>query len=424
MVNSSPSRDSPTKNFNCQNISELFIIRDILYNKQERKGLLSETTVQPFLKPLNKQSKEHIPWEYVLNKKQQDMISLLLQEEISSTISPIEANYFNNLLLPSIRKINKHILPVKINQDKLSSYISKEIPLKSSQSWSLKSFFPQRKTSMTYQQSLYDFSRTETGRLLINSGPEILTLKKEYRDIIQSVFDSNGLIVSLDFSSLEPRVAINSNTNSDSIAISESDVYSLINKQFFNNSISDRYILKELVSSYIHGYGIQSVQSVLLKNNLYPKSVQTQASTPRLPPQGGHMGFDVQISAYLEGLFGRERFMTSLNSSNSSRKHFLNYFGRRLFHSKRLDYSHYIQSTGSDLSIFVFSDILEQVQTSFDGLVRPIFLIHDAIMLDVCSDVISESDILNFVSRIESGIGQKYFSGSELRIPFRLSLGF
>ena len=54
----------------------------------------------------------------------------------------------------------------------------------------------------------YDRVSTKTGRLTIKSGPQILTLKREFRSIF-SPSSSKSKLFEIDFISLEPRVALN-----------------------------------------------------------------------------------------------------------------------------------------------------------------------------------------------------------------------
>ena len=52
----------------------------------------------------------------------------------------------------------------------------------------------------------YDQVSTSTGRLLVSSGPRVLTLAREHRDIIRSA--QGGSVFEVDFISLEPRLAL------------------------------------------------------------------------------------------------------------------------------------------------------------------------------------------------------------------------
>ena len=54
----------------------------------------------------------------------------------------------------------------------------------------------------------YDRVSTKTGRLIIKAGPQVLTLKKEFRSVFASK-KPGGQLFEIDFISLEPRVALN-----------------------------------------------------------------------------------------------------------------------------------------------------------------------------------------------------------------------
>lgn len=315
----------------------------------------------------------------------------------------------------AVIKIQQGLLPAQVDTGILSDFYKEEKEKKSSQAFCLKSFFPNTIHTSLCQIPSYDLTRTSTGRMIVHKGPSILTLKKEYRSIIQSVYGKRGKIVSLDFSSLEPRVALNAfNSN---IPFEGNDIYSFLNKEFFGSMISDRYHLKEIVSSYIHGYGDKSLQTVL-KNQI------RGAPTDKGIPLEGHRNHVSEVSAYLEGLFGKMKLQADFHDYMSKNGYIRNFFGRRLYGIKKnLEYSHYIQSTASDLSMFVFSDIIQFCKNN-DYLIRPVFLIHDAILLDVPVDVVDGDDINEIARMFSDSIQSKYFSSLQLKIPFKLSVDY
>jgi hypothetical protein len=76
-----------------------------------------------------------------------------------------------------------------------------------------------------------------------------------------------------------------------------------------------------------------------------------------------------------------------------------NRFGRPLFiDAKNSDYllvNTYAQSTGVDVSLLGFSKIVEQLGS--DG-VRPLFILHDALLLDVRDDRLRDVETITSVS--------------------------
>jgi hypothetical protein len=116
----------------------------------------------------------------------------------------------------------------------------------------------------------YVLDETVTGRMKIKSGPNILLLPKKYRDILTSRFGSNGSIWYLDFTSLEPRVALSVKSYIGNHSLIGSvpliqlldlrtddplpkDVYSLALKTLKLSSEVSRDDIKQIVLSQLYG---------------------------------------------------------------------------------------------------------------------------------------------------------------------------
>ena len=194
---------------------------------------------------------------------------------------------------------------------------------------------------------MYSQSTTSTGRLTVTRGPSILTLPQKYRSIIKSRF-SGGSVLSIDFKSLEPRVALavqNKHT--------PDDVYSHVSRNILSGSV-DRKISKLATIASLYG-----------------------TSFGKFREMSGCK--DPQVLQAVREFFGVRRLMRNLDTDR-----FVNYFGRPLDNNtpshRRI--SHFIQSTSCDIVNCAFGDFLDQFPK--DSVV-PLFLLHDALVIDVDS---------------------------------------
>lgn len=201
----------------------------------------------------------------------------------------------------------------------------------------------------------YDRAATATGRLIVTHGPKILTLAKECRNIIKS--RTGGAVYEIDFVSLEPRVALNV------MGIQPArDIYEGIRERMHMSKVT-RAAVKQAVISALYG----SSSSALV-----------EALGGRREAQG--LVREVKEYFHVSDLAARLR---SEMSESGGRMH--NYFGRPLLDIKHDDpdsklISYYVQSSAVDISLLGFRDFTARVTSR--GVV-PIYVIHDAILLDV-----------------------------------------
>ena len=124
----------------------------------------------------------------------------------------IDDTYFSKEFLIG-RKLILGLKRARINEIRFHSILSSA---SDQQNGSISAFKPD--SSGFAKIPKYDQTGSSTGRLTIKNGPNILTLKKEYRNIITSRYN-NGQILNVDFVSLEPRIlyGINNGTPPDDI---------------------------------------------------------------------------------------------------------------------------------------------------------------------------------------------------------------
>lgn len=207
---------------------------------------------------------------------------------------------------------------------------------------------------------VYNRFSTVTGRLTVESGPNVLLLKKEYRDIIKPS-TQGGKIVSLDFSSLEARILLYESGND----CPDQDLYSTLAHKLGG---LPRDVVKGVVLSVLYG----SSKSMVAMN--------LGISETRVS----------EIMSKIESYIDTKSLVKRLRSQFAGDGHIRNRFGRKIKIDRPQDnifINYYAQSTGVDVSLIGFSKIIENLGT--DG-VRPLFVLHDALIIDVHPDRIED----------------------------------
>jgi hypothetical protein len=217
---------------------------------------------------------------------------------------------------------------------------------------------------------VYDRFATRTGRLTVSSGPNILTLKKEYRRMLKSTF-SDGKICSLDFGALEARIILAEAGKSSS----SPDLYASIAKDLFGDSI-DRTIVKAAVISELYG-----------------------ASKNALASRLGISGYKLEeFITSIRTYFGVAELRKRLKAEFIKIGKIRNRHGRFLDLDDPQDHlfvNTYAQSTGVDVALLGFKAVMDRLGT--DG-VRPLFVLHDALILDVRNDRLPDVESVSSVA--------------------------
>lgn len=196
----------------------------------------------------------------------------------------------------------------------------------------------------------YDRLKTVTGRLIVKSGPQVLLLPRDSKNIFKSRYE-DGSILWVDYVSLEPRLAklLNSKT-------AKVDIYSDIIKEY--NLSYDRKTIKTAVLSTLFGAGISKLTEIVGKDAfLIKKSIDDY--------------FDLKSILKKAGDFKSGKIY--------------NHFGRPINLKKRTSnvaINNFIQSSGVDVSLIGFSELVKKLPSS----VKSLAVIHDALVLDVHKD--------------------------------------
>ena len=204
----------------------------------------------------------------------------------------------------------------------------------------------------------YDRFSTRTGRLTVSDGPNFLVLKKDNRRIIKSSYD-DGHVVSLDFKALEARIVLaESGRYSDA-----SDIYHDISTTQFKG-ILPRDVVKTAVLAELYGISRASLR------------IRLGVTDQKLD----------EFIRVIKEYFGVESLRARLKDQAGSSGKMINRFGRPLNIPEGQDnllINTYAQSSGVDVSLLGFDSVLSRLGT--DGI-RPLFVLHDAIILDVRGD--------------------------------------
>jgi len=286
-----------------------------------------------------------IPWMKVLPddvfRKQLtvilDQLWMLLRDESNG--------YYKNQFLIN-REIIMNLCRPIIDTALLKKIISNETE---SRVHDLKKFLP--KEGDISPRTVYNQLGSVTGRLTVIDGPNILTLKRENRKILKSRFDS-GLIIQLDISSLEPRIAL-SMAGKDS----PKDIYKFIGDTVLENQLT-RDQVKVAVLTCIYGGSVWSLSQRL------PKTLDAK-----------------YVLESIVKYFKIEDLRKYLQDDLKAVGHIKNLYGRQIKETDAM-INHFLQSSGVDVSFNVFSLIIEKFN-SLEIEFIPLYVIHDAIVLDI-----------------------------------------
>lgn len=328
------------------------------------------------LEQLNVNSRDnYIPWRYVLPAEDFKLFFKNTINGITEIFSDLPFDYHKNAWLAGTRVLSS-LKPAKINIAKLNNHISESIhsaPV-------LESFKP--KKNGFSQRVVYDRFSTRTGRLTVSEGPNILVLKKNFRDIIESSWEK-GKVFYLDFRALEARIVLaESGRYSDA-----QDLYNEIAINQFQGSIP-RDTVKTAILAELYG-------------------ISRSALKLRLGITDSKLSEFINV---LEDYFNIKMLKQNLHNQCKESRIIKNRFGRPLrvpVGQDNLLINTYAQSSGVDVSMIGFDTILQKLGP--EGI-RPLFVLHDAIIIDVHPDRIN--DIKSF-SEITVNSYEKKF-------PFKL----
>lgn len=296
-----------------------------------------------------------IPWRHVLPQDEFKNFFKNLIGETTAAFPNLPFDYYETAWTPATNVLNS-LKTARIDTDKLNRYtddLGRSVP-------GLETFRPKR-SGFSYPV-VYDRFSTRTGRLTVSDGPNILVLKKDCRDIIMSSWEG-GSICYLDFRALEARIVLAEND----VYSDADDLYGEIADKQFDGKIP-RDTVKTAILAELYGISRTSLKARLGIS-------------------------DEKLNHFVESLekyFGVATLKRRLKEEYERTGFIKNRFGRPLEvpgGQDNLLINTYAQSSGVDVSMIGFNSVLQNLGA--DGI-RPLFVLHDAIILDVRPDKIKD----------------------------------
>jgi DNA polymerase family A len=312
-----------------------------------------------------------IPWSKVMPAQAHRDFTKRLIGEIEVAIAAAPMNYYSDTWVHG-NAIFRALKPAAIDERSWNALVRADegnVP-------AIKSFEPG--DGGFANPVKYDRFNTLTGRLTVKSGPQILTLKREHRSIIKSAHGDRGTIVALDFAALEARVLLYEyGRKCDDV-----DLYGMIAKEIGQ----DRNAIKGAVISELYGSSKWALGKHL--------GIEGRALNE----------FVNKVKAY----FNTQELLERVKAQFVATGKVINRYGRPVPIDDPLDHvmiSYYAQSSGVDVTMMGFEQVIEQLAKKAPRT-RPIFLLHDALILDAHNDELGEVAGIKHVK--VSGYVQKF----------------
>lgn len=328
------------------NLNKTFNIKEVNFSSDIEKHL-------NIFKSLNV---KNISLVESLPKNKKNSLIKFVKDEIQFFIEEVKSNrYFS--VYKNQQKLYKNITKYNIDSKALNAYLLLE------QNETLKSNLLGFKSNKEVE---YSRSKTSTGRLSSKSQANILTLPRKYRNIFKSSF-GKGKLFYIDFVSLEPRIMRK---------LGGWDCQGDIYEEIMSNLELDidRSIIKQAIISAVYGSS---------KKSLYSKISKEKVD---------------QLCSYIDNYLCVNQCLEMAQES-SENGHRTNFWGRVLWNNhvteENIILNNYVQSTAVDVALSGFAKVYEKLNKN---QAKPIFIIHDALMIDVEEDYINE-----FVKEVKQG---------------------
>lgn len=289
-----------------------------------------------------------IPWQRVMPARAHQGFVKQLVEQVVVAMDSAPTEYYRTVWVPG-NQVFKALRPAHVDTRRWKELVT----LGEGNVPAIRSFEPDEQGFT--QPVVYDRFKTLTGRLTVHSGPQILTLKREHRNLLTSAYGKDGAVYALDFSNLEARILLYEYGRK----CDDPDLYGMIAKELDY----DRKAVKGAVISELYGSS-------------------TWALGKHLGIEGKELhDFVKKVKAY----FNTHELLARVKAQFVSTGKVINRYGRPVTVNEPLDHifiSYYGQSTGVDVTMLGFKQIIETV-TKKSNRIRPIYLLHDSILFDL-----------------------------------------
>ena len=328
----------------------------------------------------DKDQLRRVPWSFVMPRKKYYEELLKFAHQFDEAFREHTPEYYREVYLRIRHGLLDYMTPAAIDVKLLADFKKEATP---SQLELLEGFTPSEyhfdRTRNLAWQSSYSTLETRTGRLKVIDGPNILHLKKDYRAMIKSTFGDEGKIWYLDYASLEPRILLSLNTTTSLIGSLPQRSASNLPLDIYEKTLSDlglegkvpRNVAKTAILSALYG---QSEENTIKQLSDYVEQPEDFVKSIN-----DYFGIDALKQKLSEDLLKRNG------------KYITNYYGRPVVCDDTKPYAllnYYVQSTAVDVALLGFFAILQRLDKhELLDLVRPIYLLHDALILDVHNEV-------------------------------------
>lgn len=323
-----------------------------------------------------------VPWQYVMpedkyriacDKKQNEEDEILMQ--IGQDIDYLTEIYTKT------KSVFDSLQPAKVDPVRYKLY-----SLNDEYKTFLDSFKPDKYGFLPVPK--YSICDTVTGRQKVTEGPNMLLLPKKLRNVIQSRFGKDGSIWYIDYTSLEPRVALSVKSYvcngvligdlplaklleipAEKMDPQPQDIYSHALKTLRLSTEINRDNLKQIVLPQLYGQAKSAtIDAIEAQGVRDPDEVVDMVND--------YFGIDALrehvLQQFTQGLL-RTFYRRHLAPDDSKPHALLNYF---------------VQSTAVDVALLGFWKIITKLLSIPDAfkVIIPIFVLHDALILDVHKD--------------------------------------
>ena len=294
---------------------------------------------------------DRVPWQKVMPGQAHRAFTKRLVGEVAVAMAAAPLDYYRAIWVPGngvLRSLNRCCVDRQAWEAHLASGEG-NVP-------ATRSFEPDEEGLA--QAVSYDRFRTLTGRLTVRSGPQILTLKKKHRKMLRSVHGDRGSVVALDFAALEARILLYEHGR----RCEDTDLYGMIAREL--------------------GYERNAIKVAVL-SELYGSSKRAL---------GQHLGIAGRelddFVARMRAYFSTGDLLARVKAQFIATGRITDRYGRPITVDEPFDnifIAYYGQATGVDVTMLGFSQVVDRLAAEAPR-VRPLFLLHDAILLDVHED--------------------------------------
>lgn len=321
---------------------------------------------EPFVKEMSLLSGSlegvSIPWQKVMPARAHQAFIKRLIEEVVVAMEGAPTDYYRTVWVPG-NAVFRSLQQCVVDRPTWKALVDAgegNVP-------AIRSFEPNRKGLAP--PVVYDRFKTLTGRLTVHSGPQILTLKREHRSMLRSAYGDQGSVMALDFAALEARILLYEYGRK----CDEVDLYGMIAKELGY----DRKAIKGAVIAKLYGMNDWAL--------------------------GKHLGIEGrELQTFLQKFdvhFSTDELLKRVKAQFVATGKLANRYGRPVTVDEPLDnifISYYGQSTGVDVTMLGFNHVVETLRQTAPRT-RPLFLLHDAILLDVHHEELPALQAINVV---------------------------